>query len=225
MKTKFSKILSCSLLLMAFYCSRAQQAEVVQPLKQVFDITMDDKGNAAVEVSMKLNASQWDNFKKTIGTNTSIIKREMEKALPKYFLSDFDYSENGMERSYKVKFNVLGMGTLNKGGKWEAQLESKDPDITKLSDREFVLNQTMTTNGLLINQTQKLHLPSNANGAKVEKDSFGKAMMTYTTSMGLVPRLITYGGVLMMLAGAWLFYRNQNKPGNKLTVVKEAAAA
>lgn len=225
MKTKFLKIASCCFLVIAFYYGRAQQAEVVQGLKQVFDITMDDKGNAAVEVSMKLNASQWDAFKRTIGNNTSILKREMEKALPKYFLTDFGYSEDQMERSYKVKFNVLGLATLNKGGKWEAKLESKNPDITKLSDREFVMTQNMTTNGMLINQTQKLHLPSGAGNAKVEKDSFGQAVMTYSTSTGLVPRLVTYGGILLMLAGGWLLYKNQQKGANKLKVVKEAAAA
>jgi hypothetical protein len=224
MKNNFIKILLCFISIMLFqYYSHAQQ--IVEGLKQIFDISMDDKGNAAVEVSMKLNASQWDNYKKSaMSNNNSILKKEMERALPKYYLTDFKYSEDQMERSYKVAFNVLGFGTLGKGGKWESKLETKNPDVTKLSDREFVLTQNMTTNGLFINQTQKVHLPSNANNAKIEKDSFGNSIMTYSTSIGLMPRLITYGGILLILAGGWMVYRNQQKSTNKLRAVKKEAA-
>jgi len=225
MKNNFVKILLCCITLQLFqYNSYAQ--EIVQGLKQIFDINMDDKGNAAVAVSMTLNASQWDNYKKSaMSNNNSILKKEMERALPKYYLTDFKYSEDQMERSYKIMFNVLGFGTLGKGGKWATELESKNPDITKLSDREFVLTQNMTTNGLFINQTQKIHLPSNANNAKIEKNSFGKAVMTYSTSIGLMPRVITYGGILLILAGGWMVYRNQQKATNKLRVVKEKESA
>ena len=225
MKNNFVKTLLCFISILLFqYNSSAQQ--IVEGLKQIFDVTMDDKGNATVEVSMKLNASQWDNYKKSAASNNnSILKKGMERALPKYYLTDFKYSEDQMERSYKVAFNVLGFGTLGKGGKWETKLETKNPDVTKLSDREFVLTQNMTTNRLFINQTQKIHLPSNANNAKIEKNSFGKAVMTYSTSIGLMPRLITYGGILLILAGGWMIFRNQKKSANKLRVVKEKESA
>jgi hypothetical protein len=225
MKNNFVKTLLCFLSVLLFqYNTNAQQ--IVEGLKQIFDIKMDDKGNAAVEVSMKLNASQWDNYKRSaMSNNNSILKKEMERALPKYYLTDFKYSEDQMERSYKVAFNVLGFATLGKGGKWETKLETKNPDVTKLSDREFVLTQNMTSNGVFINQTQKVHLPSNANNAKIEKDSFGNSIMTYSTSIGLMPRLITYGGILLILAGGWMIYRNQQKSTNKLRVVKEKEAA
>jgi len=225
MKNNFVKTLLCFLSILLFqYNTNAQQ--IVEGLKQIFDINMNDKGNAAVEVSMKLNASQWDNYKKSaVSNNNSILKKEMERALPKYYLTDFKYSEDQMERSYKIMFNVLGFGTLSKGGKWATELDSKNPDITKLSDREFVITQNMTSNGVFINQTQKIHLPSNANNAKIEKNSFGKAVMTYSTSIGLMPRLITYGGILLILAGGWMIFRNQKKSANKLRIVKEKESA
>jgi hypothetical protein len=199
--------------------------QIVQGLKQIFDITMDDLGNADLEVSMKLNASQWDMFKRNIGSNTSIIKREMEKALPKYFLTDFNYSEDAMDRSYKVKFKALGICRLNNNGKWEAELGSKNPDITRLSDREFVMNMDIMTNGMLIQQTQKIHLPSNAKGAKITKDSFGKAIMTYSTGLRMGERLITYSGILLIIGGGGLLYRNRQKSRNNLRVAKRPVAA
>ena len=223
MKSKFLNIFCCLIFLNAFNSIKAQ--EVVTALKQTFDISMDDLGNADVEVSMKLNASQWDMFKRNVGNNTSVLKRGMERALPKYFLTDFNYSEEQMERTYKMKFKVLGLCTTNKNGQWVAELDSKDPDITKLSDREFIMTQDLLSDGGLIKQTQKLHLPSGASDAKVEKNSFGKAILTYKTGSGLVPTIINVAGILLVLAGCWIFYKNQTGKKNNLKVAKESVAA
>lgn len=223
MKNIFLKIFCCVIFLQVYTSNKAQ--ELVTPLKQTFDITMDAIGNANVEVSMKLNASQWDMYKRNIGNNTSVLKRSMERALPKYFLTDFNYSEEQMDRIYKMKFKVLGLCTTNKNGQWVASLESKDPDVTKLSGKEFVITQDLLSGGTLIKQIQKLHLPSNASDAKVEKDSFGKAILTYKTGSALVPTIITYGGILLALAGVWIFYKNQTGKKNNLKVAKEPVAA
>jgi hypothetical protein len=197
----------------------ANSQQEVNGLKQNFDITMDNKGDAMCEVSMKLNASQWDMFKKNLGNNTSILKREMEKALPKYFLSDFNYSEDAMDRSYTVKFKAQGLCIINKNGKWEGKLDSKNPDVTKLSDREFVINSNMVSDGVFIQQVQKIHLPSGAEGAKIEKDSFGKAILTYSTGEGGSSKLTLFGGIGLILAGGGLFFKNRMGAKNKLQAV------
>jgi hypothetical protein len=198
--------------------------EEIKGLKQVFDITVDELGNATVEVSMKLNASQWDMFKRNVGNNSSMLKREIEKALPKYFLSDFGYSEDAMDRSYKLKFKALGLASINSNGKWESKLETKDPDITKLSDRDFVMNMDMASNGMLIQQTQKIHLPSSAKDAKIEKDSFGKAIMTYSTGAGMASRASLFVGIGLILAAGVLFIRNSQQPKNKLRVADKQSS-
>jgi hypothetical protein len=224
MKNIFLKTLFCSL---CFYISvNAKAQEEVKGIKQIFDITMDDLGNAAVEVTMKLNASQWDMYKKNIGNNTSVIKRSMETALPKYYLSNFNYSEDQMERTYKIKFNLAGLTTVNGNGKWEGKLDSKDPDITKLSDREFVMASNMMMNGTLFQVTEKIHLPPDAEGAKIEKDSFGKAVLTYSTGGGMMSKATLFIGIALMLAGGGLFFKNRQSSKSKLRVInKEEAIA
>lgn len=216
MKNNLLKLLFCFCCLPFFFNGKAQ--EVVQGLKQTIDFTLDDVGNATVVVSMKLNASQWDMFKRNMGGNTSLIKRQMERALPKYYLSDFNYSEAGMDRAYKVTFKALGICTMNRNGVWEAKLDTKNPDITKLSDREFVINEDIMVNGALVQQTQKIHLPSSASNAKVEKDSFGKAVLTYTTGTSLASKALTVLGVLLILGGCWLYYNNLHPKENKLVL-------
>lgn len=213
-------------LMCCFFASSAFAQQEVKGIKQVFDFHVDELGNAMIEVTMKLNASQWDMFKRNIGNNTSILKREIEKALPKYFLSDFQYSEEAMDRTYKLKFKALGLASINSNGRWEAKLETKDPDVTKLSDREFIINTDMMTNGMLIQQTQKIHLPESAADGKIEKDSFGKAVMTYSSNNGTMSKASMYGGIALILAGAALFFFNSRPPKNKLRVAdKETMVA
>lgn len=225
MKNYILKILVCFVCFQSFiYTAKAQ--EEVKGIKQIFDITMDELGNAAVEVTMKLNASQWDMYKKNIGNNTSIIKRSMETALPKYFLSGFNYSEDQMERTSKIKFNLTGLTTVNANGKWEGKLDSKDPDVTRLSDREFVITSDMMMNGALFQMTQKIHLPPGAKGAKIEKDSFGKAVLTYSTGGGIMSKATLFIGIALILAGGLLFFKNSQSSKGKLHVVnKEQAIA
>lgn len=206
-------ILRSAILLLLFTSfQKAVAQEVVQGLKQVFDITADKLGNATIEVSMKLNAQQWDQYKRNLGNNTNILKRGMEKALPKYILTDFSYSEDQMERSYKIKFKVLGLCYLNKDGLWESKLEVKNPDITRLSDKEFVLTQDLMMDGILVQQTQKLHLPDGAKDAKVDKDSFGKAVLHYSTSTGSFFSFVSIIGLVITMGGAFLLFKSSRGP-------------
>jgi hypothetical protein len=206
MKTSLIRT-ACCLIAVLFFSIAIPAQQTVQGLKQKLDFTVDGLGNANIEVTMKLNAAQWEGFKRTMGNNTSIIKRELEKSLPKFYLTDFNYSEDQMERSYTVKMKALGMCMINRKGNWEAKLDMKNPDITKLADREFLMNQDMMSSGLLIQQTLKIHLPSGASDSKVEKDSFGNAVLTYSTGMGWGHKLVNYGGIVLIAAGTGIFMR------------------
>src|SRR6185503_8566713 len=68
-------------------------------------------------------------------------------------------------------------------------------------------------------ETLKIHLPSGTKNSKVEKNSFGKAMLTYPVSTGgAMTAALRYGGILIALAGVALFIRNRMKPKIKLVV-------
>ena len=180
--------------------------------KTTFDMTMDKSGTVICEVTNKYNAAFWDNWTKYVGTNTSIINNGLRQLFPKYHLSDFKHSQDANERSNTVKFKIDGMMNVNKSGKWEAELDQKDPNITKVSNTEWLL-----VDG---GETMKIHLPSGTKNSKVEKNSFGKAMLTYPVSTGGgMNAILKYGGILIALAGVGLFIRNKmSKPKIKLVV-------
>ena len=225
MKHTISKLffITLSVVILSFN-ARAQEA--LKGQKQVLDFTIDELGNATVAVTMKLTAGDWGAFKANIGGNTYSLKRGMEDALPKYFLTNFNYSEEPMERTYTMKFDVKGFGTNDKNGKWTAKLDSKDPNITKLGDREYLVNEDMLTdNGVFLQQTQKIHLPARASNSKIEKDSFDKAILTYTIGTPIKHTIISVLGILMILGGGFFFYKNQSTRQNNLKVAKEPVAA
>lgn len=225
MKHTISKLffITLSLIILSF---NARAQEELKGQKQVIDMTIDDLGNATVAVTMKLSAGDWGAFKANIGGNTYSLKRGMEDALPKYFLTNFNYTEEPMERTYTMKFDVKGFCNNDKNGKWSSKLESKDPNIVKLGDREYVITEDMVTdNGMLLQQTQKVHLPENASNSKIEKDSFDKTLLTYTIGTPMKHTIITVLGVLLILGGGFFFYKNQTTRQNNLKVAKDPVAA
>jgi len=90
-------------------------------------------------------------------------------------------------------------------GKWVAALDQKDPNITKITDNQFLLVDDATA------LTMKISLPSSATGTKIEKDAFGKAILTYTApvSGGMMGNIIKYLGFLVAAGGIFLFVKNR----------------
>ncbi len=182
--------------------------KTIEPLKQTITFKVDQLGNSEVEAGMQLNASQWDYFKRNIGSNVSILKRDMERALPTMFLKDFRYEEQAMERRYILRFKALGVAKLKERNKWVVDLESKNPDITPLSDNAYLMTSNLLMNGGLIQQTIKVFLPDEAKNITIEKDSFGTALFVYQLNNGLsgsFPYLLATG-ILLILISAVLFF-------------------
>lgn len=177
-------------------------------VKTAVDITVDNVGDAICEFKYKYNAAYWDYFTKTIGNNTSIIKNNILRVFPKYNLTDFDYSQKSDERTNTVKFKILGMMYIDKNGRWTADLDTKNPDITKISDKDYLLMEAG-------NQI-KIHLPAGTSDSKIEKDSFGKAVLTYPADeTGGTGKMFMIGGLVLMAAGGFLLYRSMKAPALK----------
>ncbi len=194
------RIVVIVLLLLAGWSVRAQGQ--LQTLKQNIDFHIDALGDAHVAVTMKLNASQWKTFKRTMGNNVALLKRNMERALPGYFLTDFKYDEDAMNRSYTLKFDALGVSKVDQQGRWIAELDTKSPDVTKISDHLYLINSTMGSGGALIEQYIKVFFPESASDIKVDKDAFGNAYFSFVQPRtDQRSKLWLVAGVFLLLAG------------------------
>jgi hypothetical protein len=196
---------STALLLLVFLLSNVHAQEMKKGYKESIEMTADEKGDVIVASSIKYNAQTWDAVKQMHMTDASVMKNMLKKAFPKYQLSDFDIKNDDMERATNAKFKLLGSLKIDDNGKWIAELDSKNPDITKVSDKQFLLVDEESA------QTLKINLPKSASNAKVEKDNFGKAILTYTApiSGGGPGNIIKYLGFLVAAAGGFLFFKNR----------------
>ncbi len=191
--------------------SAAKSQEMITPLKQNLKIIVTPTGDASFSVTMTLNASQWDNFKKFVGGNPDILKRSMERSMPGYFLQNFNYKEDVMNRGYTLSFDALGIAKINAKGLWQIDLDMKNPDITKLSDRNYVMTANMSMDGALVQQISNVTFPSDASDIKQSKDAFEKANFTYKLDPGgmgggigwwvAIVVLLALGGFLLVRGG------------------------
>ena len=185
-----------------------QAQELSKGYKVAMEMNFDEKGDVAVSTVTKYNASYWDYMKATKALEPSIMKNTLKRQFPKYLLTDFEMDNKSGEddRTSKIKFKILGSLKLSANGKWIADLDTKSPDITKISDTKFVLVDESSA------QTIKINLPESASGAKIENDAFGKAILTYSAPIkgGMVGNIIKYLGFLVIAAGAFIFYKNNS---------------
>lgn len=187
-------------------------AQEIKPFKVTLEFTLDEKGNSKVIYGSKMNAGQWDNFKRSMGNNQSLLKREIERSLPAFFLSDFEYKEDAMDRSYSLSFNAAGVAKINSKGKWVVDLETKNPDVTKLSDNTFMMITESSSGGQLIQITNKLIFPESASNIKEEKDSFGKAIFTFDMGGGSgMGKALNYGGIGLIVAGLLMGWKKSRQ--------------
>lgn len=179
-------------------------AQSAQPLKQKMEMRIDSIGNAKITVSMTMNAQQWQMWLQSMGNNPALLKRGIERELPAYFLDDFNLEKNDMERSFTLSLKAYGVTRVNKKGRWIVDTEQKDPEVTKLTDNQYMMMYTDLSTGL--QQTQIIQFPSAAENIEIEKDSFGKTQFIFdmdTRTGG--PGYTLWAGIALVVAGGgWM---------------------
>ncbi|HVW16137.1 MAG TPA: hypothetical protein VHB54_20065 [Mucilaginibacter sp.] len=222
------------LVVAAFSNANAQQTQQLDPLKQNVTYNIDNLGDAHVEFSRTFNASQWDNYKRISGSNGSELwKREMEREFPAAYLQNFNYKED--DRSFTLTFDALGLSEINDNGEWQIPVGLKNPDITKISDKNYVMTATYNSGGSLLQQMTKINLPDGAANVVQGKDPFGKAMFTYDLTPGRKGAHMAFliAGFLLIAAGVVLYFKpklpavksNRVKPFTVVTSAPQQAAS
>jgi hypothetical protein len=206
-------------LLTGFSATYSQDA--IKAAKLNVKWALNSLGDAHIETSMTMDAAQWDNYKKMIGNNADILKRQMERTFPGYFLQNFSYKEDVMNRGWTLSFDALGLSKVNSKGLWQVDLNSKNPDITKLSDKNYVLTWNYASGGGLMQEIDNISFPDGSSDIKQDKDAFGKALFVYSSSAsgGSGGWLTLILGIVLLVVGALMFVRSNSSPA--MAVVKK----
>jgi hypothetical protein len=157
----------------------AGQTFAQQQMNQQITMKLDETGNAQINIQQKMNASQWQNWISYLGNNPAAIKREIQKGMPAFFLEDFKFDKNEMERSYELSLKALGVCKVDKKGRRILETDEKDINLTKLTDLKYMyVNSPMEFAGQ-VQQTHIIEFPKSAYDIELDKDAYGKTIFAF----------------------------------------------
>jgi hypothetical protein len=212
--------------------SRVNAQEQLDPLKQNIEYNIDNLGDAHIQISRVFNASQWDNYKKIYAANAAaLLKREMERGLPTAYLQNFSYKEDEMNRTFTLTFDALGFAKINDNGQWQLDVGVKNPDLTKITDRNYAMTVSFNSGGALLQNLIKLNMPDGAANITQEKNAFGKPIFTYELTPGhkkvsfifLAIGILLFAGAIVTFIKPDLFAMSAQKRATKYPFAPAAA--
>ena len=163
-----------TLIIVLFSVSLIHAQELLKPK---MELKIDSIGNANIKVSMSMNANQWQMWSQNYGNNPALLKRNIEKEMPGYFMDDYKLEKNDMERSFSFTFKAYGVCAVNKKGIWIVSTEQKNPDLTKLTDHKYMMVATDVANGM--QETNIIEFPESAKNIRETKDAFDKTQFEF----------------------------------------------
>ena len=167
---------------------------------QKINVKLDSIGNARFSIEVKLSAQEWDVWNSSYGNNPAMIKRELERSMPAYFLDDFNLEKNDMERSFRLDFNGYGVCEIDKKGKWIINTDQKNAEITDMNNNKYMLVSQPEPNSGQVMMT--LQFPDEANKIKQDKDAFGNSIFSFKMDGNHgKSNYFGLGGIILILLG------------------------
>ncbi|HEX5152621.1 MAG TPA: hypothetical protein VFW07_14320 [Parafilimonas sp.] len=170
-----------SITFFVFITVTALQAQMnTQTLNINTEASIDSAGNAVFNVSGKLTAQQWIAWNYMYGGGNAFnVKRSIERSLSPYYLYDFKYTPNEMDRSFSIQYKAKGVIEYLGNDKWIASIGLKDVEPMKLTDNTFSCVASQLGNSNIIQNNMKVTLPAAAGSMEFDKDEFNMVQVKY----------------------------------------------
>jgi hypothetical protein len=226
MKTAYKKIaggliMSLSLIVITFSSYSQVTPEDPTTLVQEFTVNLDKLGNATEVLTQKMTASQWATFKTSqIYNDPAMAKRNLERSMSAYVIDDFKRDMDEMNRQVILTLKVISYAQYKGNGQWSLKIDSKSPQVTKLTDKAYMITGNAVMGNNLVQQIFKIYFPGNASDVTQTTDEFGKAIFTYNAGRGITTFLTWNNivGILLILAAVFFLLKSQK--GQKYNTVK-----
>lgn len=190
-------------MLMAFALGFSQQSN------QKIEMKIDNIGNAKINISMTMNAQQWQTWNGTYGSNQAALKRDIERSMPAFFLDDFRLEKDEMNRSFNLSLNAYGVCEIDKRGRWTIDTDQKNAQLTELTSHKYMLVSSPPEFGGTVQQTYIIEFPEKAHDIKTDDDAFGKSIFKFemdSPSSGF--NLMRWSGIFLIIVGGSWFGKN-----------------
>ena len=210
---KLLKVIAINILFISITAGLKAQVTPEDPtnLVQEFVININNLGDANMELTQKMDASQWQYFKQSpIFNDPSITKRDLERSMATYLIEDFKRDLDEMNRSVKLSMKVKSYAQYKGNGHWSLKIDSKDPRVTKLTDKAYMITGNAIMGNGLVQQIFKIYFPGNANDVTQTTDEFGKAIFKYDAGGGFASYFTWNNivGALLILASIFFLLKS-----------------
>ena len=188
------------------------QGQIVDPttLTQNIDMIIDDLGDAKMELTMKMDASQWNAYiNSEYAKNQSIFRRDLEREMMWVLIDDIEMKLDDKTREAKATLSVKNIASYMGDNRWTLRLGSKDINVTKISDKCYLMtNNIVSDNGGIIQQMQKFIFPDKATNIKTDNDRYGNTVVTYDLQVreGGLGIGVIIGFIFILLGSLWLLW-------------------
>ncbi len=190
------------------------QAQLTDPtaLTQNIDMYIDKLGDAKMELTMKMDASQWNTFiNSEYAKNKSLFRRDMEREMMWVLIDDIDMHLDDKNRIATATMSLKNMASYSGDNLWTLKLGGKDVSLTKISDNCYLMSNNIVSNdGGIIQQLQKFIFPDGASNVRQDNDRYGNTVILYDLPVresGMTTGIAIIGIILIVLGGLWLLWQ------------------
>jgi hypothetical protein len=190
---------SIALTLIALALVTNVRAQLASNAEWVYQV--DKEGNAEIDCKMQFDAKQWMLWKDQFGDHPDLMLRDLKYQMAAAVIDDFSLQKDDMRRTADAKIKGRCFATYRGNGQFQIQA-AKDMKLVAGSGTEWVFTNSTLGNGGIMNITNRIKLPANAQNAHLVNGN-DYNWLTYNLEVSPAkPKSLLYSGVtLLIIAG------------------------
>jgi len=173
---------------------RAQEAS--RTLERTYQF--DERGDANIQFSFQLGASQWAQWKDEFGDHPDILLRNLKYQLAAAVIDDFSLERNDVHRTAIAKIKARAVASYRKDGEFAVQVP-KNMKLVAGSGSEWIFTSSELEQGGIVNITDRAKLPAKAQGAHLTTGNDYDQLVYSIDLSPAKPKGLLYGGITLLL--------------------------
>ncbi len=174
----------------------------------------DERGDANIQFTFQLGASQWAQWKDEFGDHPDILLRNLKYQLAAAVIDDFSLERNDVHRTAVAKIKARAVASYRNGGQFAIQVP-KNMKLVSGSGSDWAFTSSELEQGGIVNITDRAKLPAKAQNAHMTTGNDFDQLVYSIDLSPAKPKALLYAGAFFLLLGAVIGIISLFLPGNK----------
>lgn len=178
---------------------------------------LDAHGDASMEITFTLSASQWLKWKANVGDHPDLMKRDLIRRFSTAVVENVKLDVQAMDRKATASLMARGEARYKGNGRFELVLPASWSKVTDTGSEWHFSHSELAGRGVMLKQVNKIVLPAGATNAKLSGPSGGEQILSYEIPKkgGFNPMYLFsgLGFVLLLVVTVLRFTMGAGSPG------------